>query len=190
MYIPIGLPTMEGPEVYMKLIRINNDRQNEVQGINVKGFSNGLSLCYTDNTKKQTVMDYFMGQRSIASVQRTLQTKENGKFIFIVYTAGYSEAKDLSKSFARTNSNSFTSPSSNAVITECPSKVIPILSPQLFQAAPQPKTENILLKCSRKKKPRRDSSTPPRQQAPGHLKSSRNSPSTQVLNILTRPRLL
>jgi hypothetical protein len=100
MYIPIGLPTMEGPEVYMKLICINYDRQNEVQGINVKGFSDGLFSCYTDGTKKkQTVMDYFMGQPSIASVQRTLQTAENGKFIFIVYTAGYNEAKDLIQEF-------------------------------------------------------------------------------------------
>jgi hypothetical protein len=102
MYIPIGLPTMEGPEVYMKLICINNDRQNEVQGINVKGFSDGLFSCYTDDTKKQTVMDYFMGQPSIASVQRTLQTAENGKFIFIVYTAGYNEAKDLIQEFCET----------------------------------------------------------------------------------------
>jgi hypothetical protein len=90
MYIPIGLPTMEGPEVYMKLFCINNDRQNEVQGINVKGFSDGLFSCYTD---------YFMGQPSIASVQRTLQTAENAKFIFIVYTAGYNEAKDLIQEF-------------------------------------------------------------------------------------------
>jgi hypothetical protein len=57
MYIPIGLPTMEGPKVYMKLICINNDHQNEVQGINVKGFSDILFSCYKDDTKKQTVMD-------------------------------------------------------------------------------------------------------------------------------------
>jgi hypothetical protein len=40
-----------------------------------------------------------MGQPSIVSVQRTLQTAENGKFIFIVYTAGYNEAKDLIQEF-------------------------------------------------------------------------------------------
>jgi hypothetical protein len=98
-FIPIGMATMDGPEVYKKFICINNDRQNEVQGINVKGFSAELFSCYTDATKTQTVMEYFKGQKAISSIQRTLQTEENGKHIFIVYTAGFTEAQALIQDF-------------------------------------------------------------------------------------------
>jgi hypothetical protein len=98
-FIPIGMATMDGPEVYKKFICINNDRQNEVQGINVKGFSAELLSCYTDATKTQTVMEYFKGQKSISSIQRTLQTDENGKYIFIVYTAGFNKAQALIQDF-------------------------------------------------------------------------------------------
>jgi hypothetical protein len=56
-FIPIGMATMDGPEVYKKFICINNNRQNEVQGINVKGFLEELFSCYTNKTKRQTVMD-------------------------------------------------------------------------------------------------------------------------------------
>jgi hypothetical protein len=91
-FIPMGLATMKGPEMYKKFICINNDRQNEVQGINVRGCCDALFSRYTDATQTQTVMDYFMGQPSIASVERTHQRQENGRYIIIVFKEGFAEA--------------------------------------------------------------------------------------------------
>jgi hypothetical protein len=56
-FIPMGFATMKGPEMYKKFIFINNDRQNKVQGINVRGCCDELFSRYTDATQTQTVMD-------------------------------------------------------------------------------------------------------------------------------------
>jgi SOS response regulatory protein OraA/RecX len=42
MFIPYGMPTMEAQEHYKKAIIKNNDKQNAVQGLAVRGFSQEL----------------------------------------------------------------------------------------------------------------------------------------------------
>jgi hypothetical protein len=98
-FIPMGLATMKGPEMYKKLICNNNDCQNKVQGIYVKGCCDELFSRYMDATQTQTVMDYFMGQPSIASVERTHQCQENGRYIIFVFKEGFTKASAFLHNF-------------------------------------------------------------------------------------------
>jgi hypothetical protein len=91
------LATMENPHVYQKYIILNNDRQNEVQGIMVKGFSNELLTRRTDqtNNKSYTVSDYLTSHRAIISIQETHQTTDYGKYMFIVSKSLFQEARKI-----------------------------------------------------------------------------------------------
>jgi hypothetical protein len=73
VFIPIGLPTMESPELYKKIIVMNNDRQDEVQGLVVKGFSQELLSRFVDqsDSRSKTVRDYLLSHKSVISVQET-----------------------------------------------------------------------------------------------------------------------
>lgn len=95
-FIPMGLATMETPEVYKKYIVINNDRQNAVQeGITVKGFSKELltRLVKSGDKKARTVEEYLTSHNSIVSIQETHQSQEFGKYIVLVFKAGYPEPR-------------------------------------------------------------------------------------------------
>jgi hypothetical protein len=92
---------MEAQEHYKKAIVKNNDKQNAVQGLSVRGFSQELfnkKMDLTDN-KSMTVENYFFTSPAIISIKNTLNTDENGRFIFIVLKESYHEVRAFLQDF-------------------------------------------------------------------------------------------
>jgi hypothetical protein len=91
MFIPYGMPTMEAQEHYKKAIIKNNDKQNAVQGLLVRGFSQELFNKKMDPTdmKSMTVEEYFFTSTAVISIENTFHTDENGRYIFIVLKESY-----------------------------------------------------------------------------------------------------
>jgi hypothetical protein len=106
-FIPIGLATMESPAVYQKYMMINNDRQNEVQGLVVRGFSNEFLTRAMDIEDEDSISvgEYVVEHPSVVSIQETHHTKEQGKFIIIVLKEGYQDARTLLSNICETQFN-------------------------------------------------------------------------------------
>ncbi len=85
-FVHIGLATTNHPDVYWKSIVANNDNQNAVQGVTVKGFSAELLQKRMENKAKVTasVATHFLNFPSIISIEETHKTQECGRYIFIV----------------------------------------------------------------------------------------------------------
>ena len=101
IFIPMGTATILSVEEYKKFIVLNNDRQNELQGITVEGFSKYLFSCTLccDNGAEMTVEKFFLDQTSIVSIQETNKTSEVGRFIFVVKKSQYQDAKVIIEKF-------------------------------------------------------------------------------------------
>jgi hypothetical protein len=86
IFIPYGMPTMEALEHYKNAIIKNNDKQNAVQGLLVRGLSQELFNKKMDptDTNSMTVKDYFFTSPAIISIENTFNTDKNDRFIFIV----------------------------------------------------------------------------------------------------------
>ena len=104
LFIPMGTATILSVEEYKKFIVLNNDRQNELQGITVEGFTKYLFSCTLccDNGAEMTVEKFFLGQTSIVSIQETNKTAESGRFIFVVKKSQYPDAKNIIEKFCST----------------------------------------------------------------------------------------
>jgi hypothetical protein len=101
MFIPYGMPTMEAQEHYKKAIIKNNDKQNAVQGLAVRGFSQELFQRKMDSedNNSMTVENYFFSSPAIISIENTFNTEENGRFIFIVLKESFHEVRAFLQDF-------------------------------------------------------------------------------------------
>jgi hypothetical protein len=101
MFIPYGMPTMEAQEHYKKAIIKNNDKQNAVQGLSVRGFSQELFNKKMDpnDNNSMTVENYFFTSSAISSIENTFNTDENGRYIFIVLKSSYHEVRAFLQDF-------------------------------------------------------------------------------------------
>jgi hypothetical protein len=137
IFIPYGMPTMEAQEHYKKAIVKNNNKQNAVQGLSVRGFSQELfnkKMDPTDDTS-MTVENYFFTSPAIISFENTFHTDENGRFIFIVLKESYHEVRAFLQDFCSKNSRIFTSLKRNATTTELCTKDYPICNSHQTLAA-------------------------------------------------------
>jgi hypothetical protein len=96
-FIHIGLATMNSPDTYWKCLMINNDCQQAMQGITVKGFSPELFQRLSENKEKvvATVAKHFTNHKAILSIEETHKTKESSCYIFIVYKHEFAAAKNF-----------------------------------------------------------------------------------------------
>ena len=103
-FIHLGLATTNTPEAYWKYVIINNDRQNAVQGITVRGFSQALlEMPWEDDNKvTATVAKHFLNHPAILSIEETHTTPESGRFIFIVYKMEFLAAQAYIANFCKT----------------------------------------------------------------------------------------
>jgi hypothetical protein len=94
-FIHIGLATTNSPDMYWKYLMINNDRQQAVQGITVKGFSQELldKMWVTKDKVTATVAKHFTNHKAILSIEETHKTDKLGRFIFIVYNRDFETAQ-------------------------------------------------------------------------------------------------
>ena len=102
-FIHLGLATTNTPEAYWKYVIINNDRQNAVQGITVRGFSAellGMHWVDADNVTA-TVANHFLSHPAILSIEETHTTAESGRFIFIVYKTEFLAAQSYILNFCK-----------------------------------------------------------------------------------------
>jgi hypothetical protein len=102
-FIHLGLATTNNPDLYWKYILINNDRQQAVQGITVKGFSKELLERLYENKDKVlcTVSKHFLSHQSIVSIEETHKSQESGRFIFVVYKQEFVEAQEYIGNFCK-----------------------------------------------------------------------------------------
>jgi hypothetical protein len=100
-FVHIGLATTNHPDLYWKSIVANNDSQNELQGIAVKGFSKELLSKQMETTYNivETVESHFLNFRSIVSIEETHKTHECGRYIFVVYKKDFPAAQAHIASF-------------------------------------------------------------------------------------------
>ena len=108
-FIPMGMAAISSVNDYKKLMIMNNDRQNELQGITVHGFSAELlDFCLTFDDDEMAedeqeicipVHKYFTDLPSIVSIEPTFYTPTKGRFIFIVYQSLFEEAKQAIEKF-------------------------------------------------------------------------------------------
>jgi hypothetical protein len=70
-FIHIGLATTNSPNTYWKYLMINNDRQQSVQGITVKGFSQELldKMWVTKDKASATVTKHFTKHKAIGNIE-------------------------------------------------------------------------------------------------------------------------
>ena len=106
-FVPLGLANILSVSDYKKVMIINNDRQNAVQGITVHGFSTELfrSLYISpdgdDKYEGYEVNDYFKASPAIISIEKTAKSSIIGRYIFIVDKEKFDDAKDLIDDFCR-----------------------------------------------------------------------------------------
>jgi hypothetical protein len=102
-FIHIGLATTNSPNTYWKYLMINNDRQQALQGITVKGFSHELLQKMSKNKDKitMTVAKHFTSHKSILSIKETHKTNESGCYIFIVYKQDFQVAQSFISTFCK-----------------------------------------------------------------------------------------
>jgi hypothetical protein len=83
---------------------INNDRQQAMQGITVKGFSPELFQRLSENKEKvvATVAKHFTNHKAILSIEETHKTDESGRYIFIVYKHEFVAAQNFITKFCKT----------------------------------------------------------------------------------------
>ena len=108
-FIPMGMATITSVADYKKLMILNNDKQNELQGITVKGFSAEILdyvLTYDNDEMDEgnqeeriPVHKFFTDHKSIVSIEPTYFTPSQGRFIFIVYQSTFLEAKEVIENF-------------------------------------------------------------------------------------------
>ena len=103
-FIHIGLATTNHPDTYWKSIVANNDNQNAVQGITVKGFSKELFSKHMKNKANvmASVATHFLNFRSILSIEETHKTQESGRYIFIVKKNDFPAAQAFISEFCST----------------------------------------------------------------------------------------
>jgi hypothetical protein len=77
---------------------INNDRQQAMQGITVKGFFQELFQRLSENKEKvvATVAKHFTNHKE------THKTDESGRYIFIVYKHEFEAAQNFIANFCKT----------------------------------------------------------------------------------------
>jgi hypothetical protein len=92
---------MEAQEHYKKAIIKNNDKQNAVQGLSVRGFSQELFHKKMDpeDNHSMTVEDYFFTSPAVISIENTFGTEESGRFIFIVLKESFHEVRAFLQDF-------------------------------------------------------------------------------------------
>jgi hypothetical protein len=80
---------------------INNDRQQVVQGITVKGFSQELLDRLSENKDKvmTTVAKHFLNHKSILSIEETHKLAKLGRYIVIVYKKDFVTAQAFIANF-------------------------------------------------------------------------------------------
>ena len=108
-FVPMGMATIASVSDYKKLMIMNNDRQNELQGITVHGFSAELLdyvLTYDNDEMDEgnqeeriPVHQFFTDHKSIVSIEPTYFSPSKGRFIFIVYQSAFDEAKNVIEHF-------------------------------------------------------------------------------------------
>ena len=103
-FVHIGLATTNHPDTYWKSIVANNDNQNAVQGITVKGFSPELLSKRMKNKENvmASVATHFLNFRSIISIEETHKTQETGRYIFIVQKNDFVAAQEYIANFCST----------------------------------------------------------------------------------------
>ena len=100
-YIPAGLVNILSVDDYRKFLILNNDRQNDLQGITIQGFSKQLfaQSGFLTEQPATTVEQFFLAETSIESVQETNMTPSHGRFIVVVHKPNFQMARKFIEDF-------------------------------------------------------------------------------------------
>ena len=100
-FIPAGLVNILSVDEYRKFLILNNDRQNDLQGITIQGFSKQLfnQANFIPTRPDVTVENLFLAETSIESIQETNMTPLHGRFIVIVHKSAFQAARKFIEEF-------------------------------------------------------------------------------------------
>jgi hypothetical protein len=99
--IPQGLRQMASEKVYRKFLISNNDVQNNLRSIAVTGLI-PQALNWDIETLEggtMSMLDMFITEFKFYSVEKTLNTDINGRFLFVVVNANYDYARENLKTY-------------------------------------------------------------------------------------------